>query len=183
MDFRGFDKVGLDSSAFIALVGCPSNLEDFKAKFYSVKEIFYYASISQKEFMGVLINRHFFDATEVRESWKRISNELNLNLISWNDKNRGPYKNKVKAANNFLVKQENNESLRIGKPDLEIIASFLKEGIKKAYTLDRAFAKTCEILGIKINNLPEEYAKKIVEIRRINEKIFKKNEFGDDKNG
>ncbi len=169
---KDFEKVGMDSSALIAIVHCPSNLEEFRNKFYSCKEAFYHASVSESEVIGVLINKYFFQPSEARDAWNQLTAELNLNLIFWKDQTLANYRGQVVLANQELIKAEDNPRLEIGEADKSIISSFLKEDIKKVYTLDRAFEKTCNLLGMKVYRLPEEYLKRVEEVRRLNKKFF-----------
>ena len=161
--FKGFEKVGIDTSILVNLVVKDINLFKFKEKNFSIKNIFYYAQKTKYEFMGVLINKNGFDREEAKKSWKRVADALDLNLISTQKNKIFPYLFRVEEANNFLVKQRGNcnfqMTYKIGKADIEIIANFLKEGVCLVYTSDRAFYETCKILRLnsKIIFLPDYF--------------------------
>jgi len=174
IEFKGFEKVGMDSCAIIMLVNCPSNLEDFKEKFYTVKQALYYTATTHHEVIGVLVHKYYFDKEDAKDTWNKMIEGLNLNLIYWHQDYKEDIEIRVRKANEEVIKESDDERLRIGEPDIKIISCFLYEGINKVYTLDRGFEKTCLKLGLAILKLPREYINKSEEIKAMNKKIFER---------
>ncbi|OGJ17367.1 hypothetical protein A3K73_06105 [Candidatus Pacearchaeota archaeon RBG_13_36_9] len=172
MDFKGFEKVGMDTSALLILAVPPSNLEDFKNKFFPAKTVFYHAAKVHHEIIGVLINNFYFDEEDAKKEWKRLAEELNLNIVYWHKKFKEELEDKVRLANQQAVLKSGNRKLKIGEPDIKIISCFLNEGVNKVYTLDKGFEATCLELGIDVLKLPREYLKKSGEIRSMNKKVI-----------
>ena len=174
IEFKGFEKIGLDSCAIIMLANCPSNLEDFKEKFYTVKQALYHTATTHHEVIRVLYNKYYFDKEEAKDTWNRMIESLNLNLIYWHKVHKEDIELRVRKANEEVVKESGDEKLKIGEPDIKIISCFLYEGISKVYTLDRGFEKTCLKLGLVVLKLPREYINKSEEIKAMNKKIFER---------
>ena len=174
IEFKGFEKIGIDTCALIMLANCPSNLEDFKEKFYSVKQVLYHTATIHHEIYRVLINKYYFDKVDARETWNRLVNGLNLNLIYWHKVYKEDIELRVRKANEEVVKESGDERLKIGEPDIKIISCFLYEGVNKVYTLDRGFEKTCIKLSLTVLKLPREYIDKSEEIKAMNKKIFER---------
>lgn len=151
--FKGFEKVGIDTSILVNLIIKETNLFKFKEKEFSIKNIFFYARKTKYEFIGVMINRYGFDKKEARKLWKKTVNAFNLNLIRIGNKDMSSYISQVKEVNNLLVKNRDNPNFqmtyKIGDSDIEIISHFLKEKVDLVYTSDRAFYETCKALGLK----------------------------------
>ncbi len=172
IEFKGFEKIGMDTCALIMLANCPSNLDDFKEKFYTVGQALYHTATIHHEVYRVLINKYYFDKEEAKDTWNKIIEILNLNLIYWHKVYKEDIETRVRKANEEVVKESCDERLRIGEPDIKIISCFLYEGINKVYTLDRGFEKTCIKLGMIVLKLPREYINKSEEIKAMNKKIF-----------
>jgi hypothetical protein len=171
IEFKGFEKIGMDSCAIIMLANCPSNLEDFKEKFYLLNQALYHTATTHHEVVGVLVNSYYFDKEDAKATWNKLIEGLNLNLIYWDKSNKENIKIKVRQANEEVIKESGNKSLNIGEPDIKIISCFLYEGINKVYTLDRGFEKTCIKLGMTVLRLPREYITKSEEVRLMNKKF------------
>ena len=171
MEFKGFEKVGMDTCALISLITCPSNLENFKNKFCSAGRVFYHSAKVHHEIMGVLINNFYFDKEEAKDGWKKLVETLNLNLIYWHKKFKEGIEKKVRQANEQVVLESREKALKIGEPDIKIISCFLNEEINKVYTFDKGFEKTCLKLGMDVLRLPQEYTRKSEEIRKLNKKF------------
>jgi len=172
MEFKGFEKIGMDTSALIMLSTCPSNLEDFKNRFCSVDRVFYHSAKVHHEIIGVLINTFYFDKNEAKEWWERLVKTLNLNIVYWHKKFKEEIENRVIEANKQVILESGEKKFKIGLPDIKIISCFLNEGVNKVYTLDKGFRNTCIKLGIDVLMLPQEYIKKSEEIRKLNEKFY-----------
>jgi len=157
------EKIGLDSSAIICLAIDVKNLEYFKKHFCKFDRKFYFSVESEAEVIGVLINKYFFNPEDARATWKNISEEIELNLINWgeNTKDKEFFFNEVKEINNMVAQSEKNPSLIIGDMDARIISNFYFKGIKKVYTLDKAFIKTCSELDIINLNFPKEFIQRM----------------------
>lgn len=174
MEFKGFEKIGMDTSVLLMLATCPSNLEDFKNRFCSLERVFYHSAKVHHEIMGVLINTFYFEKQEAKDGWNKLVETLNLNLIYRHKKFREEIEKKVIETNKQIILESRDKKLKIGEPDIKIISCFLNEGINKVYTFDRGFEKTCLKLGMGVLKLPQEYIKKSEEIRKMNEKFYGK---------
>ncbi|MBT4376052.1 hypothetical protein HOD29_01625 [archaeon] len=154
-----FEKIGFDSSSIICLAVDPRNLNHFKANFCSFSKKYYFSVESEAETIGVLINKYSFSPSESRALWKKVCSEINLNLICWGkDLNeRGSFFKIVREINNSLSNNGKDATFFIGDMDVQIISNFYSEEIRKIYTLDRAFKKTCKELGIITLKMPKEY--------------------------
>jgi len=173
MEFKGFEKIGMDTSALIILSTCPSNLEDFKDRFCPVERVFYHAAKVHHEIIGVLINTFCFDKDEAKEWWDRLVKTLNLNIVYWHKNFKEEIENRVIEANKQVVLESGKSKFKIGLPDVKIISCFLNEGVNKVYTLDKGFGNTCIKLGIEVLMLPPEYIRKSNEIRKLNKNFYR----------
>ncbi len=127
------------------------NLYKFKEKEFTAKNIFYYAQQTKYEFRGVMINKFNLNRKESKKAWKRMINAFNFKPIRTAKKSILQYKERTREANALLVKKRDipkfQMTYQIGESDVDIIANFLKKGISRVYTSDRAFHETCKILG------------------------------------
>lgn len=159
--FKGFEKIGIDTAIFVNLVRLNIDLEEFRQQHFALNNILFYAKKSHHEFMGVLIGKYKFEKEKAIQEWNKLVNTFGLNLIPWRKGEQESYIARVLEANKNIAKERNCDTYAmdytIGKADVEIIASFLKGGITKIYTSDRAFHETCKKLGLqaKCINLPE----------------------------
>ena len=146
-------KIGIDTSVIVQLIVKDINIRRFKEKEFSENDLLYYTLRTKYEFKGVILNKYGFDKKEKNKLWRRAKNLLGLTPLRIGRRNISQYINKVKTANDILVEQNSSPkfqiSYKIGKADIEIISNFLKSGITKVYTSDRAFYDTCKILGLK----------------------------------
>ncbi len=175
IEFKGFEKVGVDSCVLIMLANSRSNLEDFKEKFYNAKQVLFHTATNHHEVIGVLINKYYYDKDDAKAEWNNLLKDLNLNLIYWHKVYKEDIELRVRKANEEIVRESGDDKLKIGEPDIKIISCFLYEGINQVYTLDKGFEKTCIKLGITGLRLPYEYIRKSEEIKYINKKIFERN--------
>ncbi len=124
MEFKGFEKVGMDSCTLIRLITYPSNLEDFKNRFCSDGRVFYHSAIVHYEIIGVLMNTFYFNKKEAKEGWDKLVETLNLNLIYWHKNFKDEIEEKVRQANKQVVLDSEEKTLKIGEPDIKIISCF-----------------------------------------------------------
>jgi hypothetical protein len=172
IEFKGFEKVGIDTCALLHLANCPSNLDDFIKNYGSKNQVFYHTSTIHHEIIGVLIHNYFFDYDDAKLAWQNLVKSLNSNIIYWHKNYKEEIEIKVRETNEEIVKLFNDKKLRIGEPDIKIICCYIYEGINKVYTLDRGFEKTCIMLGMSVLKLPREYIVKSAIIRKMNKKIL-----------
>jgi hypothetical protein len=154
-----FEKIGLDSSAIICLAVNLRNLNEFKRNFCNFNKKYYFSIESEAETIGVLINNYDFSPEEARRLWKKVCSEINLNLIFWG-KDQGEkdsFFKIVREINNSLTNNGKDATFFIGDMDIQIISNFYSKGIRKIYTLDRAFKKTCKELEMIPLKMPKEY--------------------------
>lgn len=98
-----------------------------------------------------MINKFNLNRKESKKAWKRMINAFNFKPIRTAKKSILQYKERTREANALLVKKRDipkfQMTYQIGESDVDIIANFLKKGISRVYTSDRAFHETCKILG------------------------------------
>lgn len=155
--FKNFEKVGIDTAIFVNLARLNIDLKEFRRQHFAVNNVLFYAKKSHHEFMGVLIGKYEFEKKRAVQKWNDLVDAFDLNLIQWRKGEQEQHLSRVRAMNAQVAEERNNPMFQIdyaiGKADVEIIASFLKEGITKVYTSDRAFYETCKKLGLEARNI------------------------------
>lgn len=148
--FKGFIKSGLDSSTLINLIIVfDGKSESFKQRgFTSPPNLFYCHEISRSEVIGVLINEYGFTKNEAIEVLNKLVNEFSLSKIVRVPELDASFELVVEEANKKVVDKHNNKLLKIGIPDVIIIAGFLRNNLNFVHSGDQGFLKTCEELGI-----------------------------------
>ncbi len=166
--FKGFIRNGLDSSTLINLIVVyDGKYESFKQRgFTSPPNLFYYHEISRSEVIGVLINKHGFTKNEAVEALNKLVNEFNLSKIIRVLEVDAPFEKLVEEANKRIINKYNNQELRLGEPDVIIIAGFLRNNLNFVHSGDEGFLKTCEELGINIIPIPKRDIDKENEIKK-----------------
>ena len=148
-----YQKIGIDTSVLVNLIIKDIDLFKFKEKEFSINDAIYYAMKTKYEFKGVILNKYGFNKKEKNKLWRRVKNSLGLKPIKIGKRNISQYLGRVREANSLLIKQGHATKYPtaciIGEEDIEIIANFLKWGITKIYTSDRAFYETCKAIGLK----------------------------------
>lgn len=154
-----FENIGLDSSMIICLAYDSRNLDEFKKDECKFDRKFYFSVESEAEVIGILINKYSFVPDNARAAWERVSEEIGLNLIRWGEdsEKKASFFDTVKEINKSVSKIEKDPLLIIGDMDIRIISSFYQKEIKKVYTLDKAFKKTCNVLEMETPYISKKF--------------------------
>ena len=178
---KGAVKAGLDTCFLCNIVNKNIKIEWLKKNFFPSNTFFYYCGIIEKEFKGVLRRKSGLKGLDAKREWEKIAEELDMLPIRWSRAIEEDFVPKVMDANEKIVEKRDvpgfSKTLRIGRGDIEIIASFMKENLDRIYTSDDGFYLTCKELGM---NAIKVKLSKFWRMQDISREEKEKNEYGDD---